>query len=94
MDISSLAQSMPMGLDKQDLAREKKEEVAMEFEKMFARQLVNEMTKDSFKMGDKNGVAGQANNMYRHHITDTLATEIAEQRKLGMADMISEYHKV
>ncbi|PAU94599.1 hypothetical protein CK503_07340 [Aliifodinibius salipaludis] len=94
MDISSIAQSIPMGLDKENLAQEKKEEVAMEFEKIFARQLVNEITKESFKMGDKNGVMGQSNNMYRHHITDTLATEIAEQRKLGMADMISEYHKV
>ncbi|MCW9705353.1 hypothetical protein [Fodinibius salsisoli] len=94
MDVSSIVESMPVDLDKKNIALEKKEEVAMQFEKMFAKQLVNEMTKDSFKMGDKNGVAGRANSMYRHHITETLATEIAEQRKLGMADMISKYHKV
>lgn len=94
MDISSMAKSLQGDLNQQSKAQEKKEEVAMEFEKIFARQLVNEMTKDSFKMGDNNGVAGQANSMYRHHITDSLATEIAEQRKLGMADLISEHHKV
>lgn len=94
MDISSIAQVKQVDLSKQESKQDKKEEVAMEFEKMFAQQLVDEMTKDSFEMGDKNGVAGQANSMYRHHITDTLATEIAEQRKLGMADLISEYHKV
>ena len=96
MDISNIAQSLQgeMKLGNQENAQKKKEEVAMQFEKMFARQLVEEMTKDSFKMGDKNGMMGKANSMYRHHITDTLATEIAEQRKLGMADLISKYHKV
>ncbi len=94
MDISSVTQSMQGDLNQKNDAQKKKEEVAMQFEKMFARQLVDEMTKDSFKMGDKNSVAGQANSMYRHHITDSLATEIAEQKKLGMADMISKYHKV
>jgi len=96
MDISNIAQSMQgdMRLGDQGSAQQKKEEVAMEFEKIFARKLVSELTKDSFKMGDKNGAMGQANSMYRHHITDTLATEIAEQRQLGMADLISKYHKV
>lgn len=80
-------------LNNADNNQTKKEEVATQFEKIFARQLVEEMTKDSFKMGDKKGVMGQSNSMYRHHITDTLASEIAEQRKLGMADLISDYHK-
>jgi len=96
MDVNSVAQ-LSQGdfkLDEPDSAEQKKEEVAMEFEKIFARKLVSEMTKDSFKMGDKNGVMGQSNSMYRHHITDTLATELAEQRTLGMADLISKYHKV
>ena len=94
MDVSIVTDSLHRQMDNTSSIQEKKEKVAMQFEKIFARKLVSEMTKDSFKMGDKNGVMGQANSMYRHHITDTLATEIAKQRKLGMADLITEYHKV
>lgn len=94
MDINSVSQSMRSQIDGTQNNQSKKEEVATEFEKIFARKLVREMTKDSFKMGDKNGLMGQSNNMYRRHITETLANEIAKQGKLGMADLISEYHKM
>lgn len=94
MDISTATHSLKGQLDNVGSVKKKKEKVAMQFEKIFARKLVNEMTKDSFKMGDKDSVMGQANSMYRYHITDTLATEIAKQKKLGMADLITEYHKV
>ena len=68
-----------------------KEQAAVNFEKIFARQLVKEMTKDSFKMSDNNSMMGGSNNMYRKHITDALAGELAEQRKLGMADLVMQY---
>lgn len=34
---------------------------------------------------------GGANKMYREFVTDALATELAAQRKLGMADLVSRY---
>ncbi|NGP87372.1 hypothetical protein [Fodinibius halophilus] len=92
MDISSVANSF-QGEIGRNSGNAKKEEVATNFEKIFARNLVKEMTKDSFKMGDNKGLMGQSNNLYRRHIVDTLATEIAEQRKLGMADLINKYNK-
>jgi Rod binding domain-containing protein len=70
---------------------EKKEEMAMAFEKLFARQLVQEMTKGLFKSDDKKPMMGAGNGMYRDHIVDTLSQELAEQKKLGMADMITRY---
>lgn len=94
MDISLISQSMQSQIDGMQKKQSKKEEVATEFEKIFAKKLVSELTKDSFKMGDKNGLMGQSNNMYRRHITETLANEIAKQGKLGMADLIAEYNKL
>ncbi|SHG13897.1 hypothetical protein SAMN05443144_1206 [Fodinibius roseus] len=82
-----------MGMSKSRSDEIKKEEIATDFEEIFARKLVSELTKDSFKMDDNNGVLGQSNNMYRRHITETLANEIAKQRKLGMADLITEHWK-
>ncbi|MEQ8525918.1 hypothetical protein [Gracilimonas sp.] len=72
----------------QDLQKEK---AATDFEEIFAKHLVNELTKDSFKMSDNGGMMGQSNNMYRSFITDALASELAAQRKLGMADLVSRY---
>ena len=68
-----------------------KEKSATEFEEIFARHLVKELTKDSFKMSGGTGMMGNANNMYREFITDALASELATQRKLGMADLVSKY---
>lgn len=67
-----------------------KEQAANDFEEIFAKHLVKEMTKDSFKMSGS-GAMGNANNLYREHITDALAQELAQQRKLGMADLVSQY---
>lgn len=67
-----------------------KEQAANDFEEIFAKHLVKEMTKNSFKMSGS-GMMGNANNMYRQHITDTLAQELASQRKLGMADLVTQY---
>ncbi|MEX2479001.1 MAG: hypothetical protein WD357_11230 [Gracilimonas sp.] len=69
----------------------KREQAANDFEEIFAKHLVKEMTKDSFKMSDNSGMMGNANNMYREHITDALAKELADQRKLGMADLVTRY---
>lgn len=70
---------------------QKKEEMAMAFEKLFARQLVQEMTKGLFESDDKQRMTGAGSGMYRDHIVDTLSQELAEQKKLGMADMITRY---
>lgn len=66
-----------------------KENAAVQFEEIFAKHLVKELTKDSFKI--EGGMMGNANKMYREFITDALATELATQRKLGMADLVSRY---
>ena len=66
-----------------------KENAAVQFEEIFAKHLVKELTKDSFKI--EGGIMGNANNMYREFITDALASELATQRKLGMADLVSRY---
>ena len=66
-----------------------KENAAVQFEEIFAKHLVKELTKDSFKV--EGGMMGNANKMYREFITDALATELAAQRKLGMADLVSRY---
>jgi Rod binding domain-containing protein len=70
--------------------QDKKEDMAMEFERIFARHLVEEMTKGSFKMDD-NAYGASSFGIHRTHITDTLANEIAQQRKLGMADMVMKH---
>ena len=91
MDIGSIGIN-PQQIDRQTDSREsREEEIATRFEKIFARKLVSELTKESFEMGDNSGPLGRSNNLYRHHIVDTLANEIAEQRKLGMAELITKY---
>ncbi|MAL16787.1 MAG: hypothetical protein CL670_08560 [Balneola sp.] len=72
----------------QNLEREK---AATDFEEIFAQHLVKELTKDSFKMSDNGSMMGQSNNIYRSFVTDALASELAAQRKLGMADLVSRY---
>ncbi len=68
----------------------RKEEVAVEFEEIFARQLVHEMTKDSFKMTGESGLPGSSSQLYREFITDALAGELAAERRLGIANMIMD----
>src|SRR5690625_3529625 len=68
-----------------------KEETAESFEEIFARHLVNEMTKDSFQMSDNPSGGVGANSLYREFITDALAGELAARRTLGMADLITRY---
>jgi Rod binding domain-containing protein len=51
------------------------------------------MTKNSFDIGGKDAPMNSGNSMYRHHITDTLAKELADQGSLGLADLIKEFGK-
>jgi Rod binding domain-containing protein len=68
----------------------RKEQAANDFEEIFAKHLVNELTKDSFKFAD-NSTYGQSNNLYREFVTDALAGELADQRKLGMAELVETF---
>lgn len=70
--------------------QKRKEETAMEFEKIFATHMVQEMTKGSFDMVQEGGLM-KSNALYREHITETLANELAQQKKLGMADLVMKY---
>ena len=69
-----------------------REKTAVQFEEIFAKHLVSELTKNSFKIDG--GMMGNANKMYREFITDALATELAAQRKLGMADLVTQYWNI
>ena len=91
MEVSSFLETARTEVSKQRNQEIQKQEAAQDFEEIFARKLVKEMTKDSFKMGDNNSPMGSSNNLYRKYITDTLAGEIAAQRKLGMAEMVSKH---
>jgi len=91
MNIDSVSDLYQKETAKNNNQKAKKENVAVKFEKIFARRLVSTLIKDSFKMADKNNVMGQSNNLYRRYIVNTLADELAEQRKLGIADIITQY---
>ncbi len=69
----------------------RKEQSAVDFEEIFARQLVKELTKDSFQMTDNISGVGSSGSLYREFVTDALARELAAQKKLGMADLIMKY---
>jgi Rod binding domain-containing protein len=69
----------------------RQEQAATDFEEIFARHLVKEMTKGSFEMSDNNGMMGQSKNLYREFITDALAGELAAQRRIGIAELVSRY---
>ncbi len=84
----SLQNTVPSG-DRMEKIR--REETAEKFEELFARQLVREMTKNSFQMADNHTGMGQANSLYREFITDALAGKLASQRQLGLADLVSQH---
>ncbi|MEX2462892.1 MAG: hypothetical protein WD513_01280 [Balneolaceae bacterium] len=75
--------------DRRDELR--KEQAAKDVEKIFAKHLVNEMTKNSFKMSDGINSSGKSDSLYREFITDALAEQLATEQRLGMADLISKY---
>lgn len=67
------------------------EESAMEFERLFARQMVREMTRGLFEENEKDGMMGASGGLYREHIVDTLSNELAKQEKLGMAEKVRTF---
>lgn len=69
----------------------RKEQAATDIEKIFAKHLVNEMTKNSFKMSDGLQSFGQSDSVYREFITEALAEQLATEKRLGMAEMVSKY---
>lgn len=71
--------------------KKKPKEVALAFEKIFARQLVQEMTKGLFENDDNSTMMSGGAGLFRKHIVDTLSTELAEQGQLGMGDMVLRY---
>jgi len=84
-----------LNINKHELSESRRDELrkgqaATDFEEIFARHLVNELTKDSFKMAD-NSTFGQSNNLYREFVTDALASELAAQRRLGMAELVETF---
>lgn len=64
---------------------------ADQFEELFARHLVQEMTKNSFSMSDNMTGIGASRSLYQEFITDALSTQLASQRRLGMADMLESH---
>jgi Rod binding domain-containing protein len=90
-DINLQASSLALQNAQRQKLIETKRDTAMEFERIFAQHLVQELTKGSFGGDDNVSLGGSTMKMYRHHITDTLANELANQRKLGMADMLMDH---
>ena len=93
MDIKPLRPDFALKKAEKNALQVEKENTAMEFERIFARHLVEEMTKGSFKMDD-NAIGSSSFGLYRDHITETLANEIANQKKLGMADLVMKHWKI
>lgn len=93
MDLKPLRSTISFQQAENDQILQKKQEMAMEFERMFAKHLVEEMTKGTFKMDDK-AIGASSFGLYREQITDSLANEIANQRKLGMADLVMKHWKI
>ncbi|SMO58765.1 hypothetical protein [Fodinibius sediminis] len=73
-------------------SRESPREIGAKFEQLFARQLVQEMTKGLFKNDDKQSMIGNAGSgLYRQHIIDTLSKELARHQDLGIGKQIAQY---
>lgn len=89
-NFSKLKQQSAVSLkqDPNQKLEEKRKEMAQTFEKVFARHLVTEMTKNTFKSEDG---APASFSHYRDHITETLSTELAAQNKLGMANLLNKH---
>lgn len=94
MDIRNIEINRTARTEDVPRAVQKKKEMAMEFERMFARQLVQEMTKDLFKPADNSSVMTSGNQLYRSHIIDSLSQELAEQNILGMSTKVLKHWNI
>lgn len=80
------------GTPKRDQMPTSGEDVAMEFERIFAQQLVAEMAKGLFENnGTGEGMMQSGNQLYRDHIIDTLSSELAKQEPLGISEMVRRH---
>lgn len=80
---------IPLTSDKSAIPT-KKENAAKEFERIFALQLVTEMTKGAFKPAD-NAIGNAGSELYRTQINETLASELAQQGSLGIARLLNDH---
>ena len=89
----TLKQAQAVALKGESSSRllQKREEVAQTFERLFAKHLVEEMTKNTFEKSE-NSPASSSH--YREYITDALANEMAAQEKLGMAELLRKHWKI
>lgn len=89
---STLATLRQNTIEHQSKPVKNKEDVAIEFERIFAKSLVEEMTKGLFE-GDKTGagVMNSGNHLYRDHIIETLSAELAKQEPFGFSEMVRQY---
>lgn len=92
MDTGLIARSGVVPLNQAERQADKQlKEVAEGFERLFARHLVEQITKDSFRSDDNSMGVGGSSRMVRHQIIDTLTHTLTEERALGMADMVEHF---
>lgn len=80
---------IPLNNDAKQLA-EKITDAAKSFEKIFAQQMVEELTKDTFKTSD-NAYGHSTAHIYRGQMIDSLANSLTDSGALGFADMLQKH---
>lgn len=73
-----------------DDASVSKQSLPQEFERLFARQLIQELTKGLFE-NKKGALSSGSGNVYKQQIVDVLSSELADQQTLGIADAVEQY---
>jgi Rod binding domain-containing protein len=91
MKIDSFISLQRPALDERQMESLQKENTAIQVEELFARHLVEEMTKNAFKMTEDSAGTGKSNSLYREFVTDALASQLAAQKQLGMADLMMKH---
>ncbi len=94
MNVESIEFIRSGRLDDSSEVVQTKKEVALEFEKIFARKIVQEMTKGLFKTSDNNSVMTSGNHLYRSKMIETLSEELAKQEMLGMSENVLKHWNI
>lgn len=89
MDPIKLNKSIPLDQPGHQLGSKLKK-ASVDFERLFARQLVEEMTKDSFKSAD-NTYGSSTSHFYRSKVVESLSDALAESGSLGLGDMLHKH---
>jgi Rod binding domain-containing protein len=89
MDPLRINKPIPLEQPVNELGRKLKE-ASVDFERLFARQLVEEMTKDSFKTAD-NTYGSSTSHLYRGKVVESLSDALAESGSLGLGDMLHKH---